>query len=321
MKYLPAVLLLMLCVNCADGKKKTTPELQKKRDYKIAYNVLSDTSIDNYDVFVMDMDGKNSKNITPFDGVEWTYYAAGRDLYVISDKDTTHRIYFLYRTDAEGSKYEKVSNFRLADSWIGSRYDGQELIVRPHKTVDTAFYIIGRKGNILKRLKPELAYMNDANFSPDGSLIVFRGAEKPFKKDNGYIDELYMMNDDGSDLRQLTHYPIGDTTAKWYSYHAGPPMWHPTENFISYNSKQGGKSSLFAISPDGTGKRELFPQDSLQQGWHRWSPDGKWLAIEVFDKDGSQFHIQMVNWNTKEATILTGTEYRFQQAPVFVEVD
>lgn len=321
MKYVITSIIGLLFINCADKKNDQNTIPEKKDVYKIAYNVLSDTAIDNYDVFVMDMDGGNSKNITKFDGVEWTYNAAGSDLYVISDKDTTHRIYFLYRTDSEGSEYEKVTNFRLADSWIGSRYDGNELIVRPHRTVDTAFYIIDRKGKILKKLKPALAYLNDPHFSPDGSQIVFRGADKPFKKDVGYVDELYLMNADGSELKQLTHYPVTDTTAKWYNYHAGPPRWHPTENFISYNSKQGGKSSLFAIAPDGSGKRELFPQDSLHQGWHEWSPDGKWLAIEVFDSNGKQYHLQLVNWETKEAKIITGTDYRFQQAPVFVKVD
>lgn len=321
MKNTYVVILLVILIGCGSESKDKQVRTEPEKEYRIAYNVLFDDEADNYEVFVMNMDGSAKKNITKFGGVEWSYNAAGKELYVISDKDTTHRNYFLYRTDADGSKYEKVSDLRLADSWINSRYDGDELIVEPHRTVDTAFYIIDRNGSILKKLKPPLPYFNDANFSPDGSKIVFRGARKPFKKDPGYRDELFLMNSDGSQLTQLTNYPAKDTTAKWYEYHAGPPMWHPTENFISYQSVQKGKSTLFAILPDGSKQWELFPQDSVQRGWHRWSPDGKWLAVEVFNIEETQYHIQLVNWETKETKTLTDTTYKYQQAPLFVEVD
>jgi TolB protein len=129
------------------------------------------------------------------------------------------------------------------------------------------------------------------------------------------------MNDDGGELRQLTHYPKDDTTALWYNYHAGPPMWHPTQNFISYQSVQNGKSSIYAISPDGMKQWKLTKGDSLQQGWHRWSPDGKWLAIEVYTMKEDHFYIQLMNWETKETKILTDTTFKYQQAPVFVEFD
>ena len=290
-------------------------------NYKIAYNVLLDGEEDNYEVFSMNLDGSDKRNISNLKGVEWTYNAHGKELYMISDKDSTHRVYYLYRTNSEGDSPMKVSDIRLADSWINTRKDGSELIVEPHHSVDTAFYILDYKGSLLKKIRPDLPYFNDANFSPDGKQIVFRGGNKPFKKDSGFLDELYIINDDGTRMRQLTNYPKNDTTALWYNYHAGPPMWHPTENFISYNSVQNGKSSLFAVTPDGSRQWKLTENDSLQQGWHRWSPDGKWLAIEVFDFNGDQFHIELMNWETKESKILTDTTYRFQQAPVFVEVD
>ncbi|MBT8179924.1 MAG: hypothetical protein HKP60_12480 [Eudoraea sp.] len=285
----------------------------------IVYNVLVDAEGDNYEVFVMDMDGKNPKNITNLKGVEWTYYADGDKVYYISDKDTLHRYYFLYRMQPDGSEKIKVSNIRLADSWHSSRFKGKELIVRPHSSVDTAFYIIDTSGKVIKKLRPPFPYFSDPLFSPDGSQIVFRAAKAPFKRNEMFRDELYMMNDEGDSLRQLTFYPEGDTTAIWHNYKAGPPRWNTRENFISYHSFQEGKYSLFAVSPDG--KRHWKLTDlKYSEGWHDWSPDGKYLAVEVFDKGQTQFHIGFMNWDTRDFSILTDTLYRYQQAPVFVKV-
>lgn len=315
-------LLIVVLIHFSCKESENNPEaVEKPVDvYSIAYNVLYDDD-DNHEVFTMKLDGSDAENITSLAGVEWTYYAHGKDLYFISDKDTAHRNYFLYKTDFLGTNPKKIFDVRLADSWMDSRKNGAELIVRPHKSVDTAFYIIDTLGNIKAEIKPELAYFNDPIFSPDGSKIVFRGANRPFKKDSGYVDELYIMNVTGNGLKQLTNYPKNDTTAKWHNYHAGPPRWHPSEDFISYQSKQAGKSSLFAISPDGKNQWKLTENDTLHQGWHSWSPDGKWLAIGVSDLEETQYHIQLINWETKESRILTDTIFKFQQAPVFVEME
>jgi TolB protein len=125
------------------------------------------------------------------------------------------------------------------------------------------------------------------------------------------------MNSDGSNLRQLTHYPENDSTAAWYSYHAGRPRWHPNENFISYQSKQNGKSSLFGVTPDGKKQWKLTGIEH-NEGWHDWSADGKYLAIETYDLKQEQFHITLMEWNSKTYNTLTRTLYRLQQAPVFV---
>jgi TolB protein len=310
-----------MLISCKESKNNSEAIEKTKEEYKIAYNVLYEAENDNYEVFSMNMDGSKPKNITNLKGVEWTYLAYGKDLYFISDKDTATRNYFLYKTDFNGGDPKKIFNNRLADSWMGVRKNGKELIIRPHNSVDTAFYIIDTLGNILKKVNPGLKYFNDPAFSPEGKEIVFRGSNKAFKKESGYLDELYIMKVEGNAIKKLTSYPETDTTAAWYNYHAGPPRWHPTKNFISYQSRQDGKSRLFAIAPSGGESWELVKNDTLNLGWHDWSNDGKWLAIEVSDLKGEQYHIQLINWETKESRILTDTLYKFQQAPVFVRTD
>ncbi|NNC84221.1 MAG: hypothetical protein HKN79_11650 [Flavobacteriales bacterium] len=303
----------------------------ESRDYLIAYNVLVPDSANesNYEVFLTDMEGSYHRNLTNHPDVAWTYEAYDDRILFNSDRDTCYRCYFLYEMDVQGKILQKVSDIQLQDSWMGVRKEGQELLVNPKH--DSVFYLIDREGNLLERLDPGMKYINDPAFSPDGLQIVFRGSlrSKKEKRDRymnvphserlekEFIDELYIMSSDGSDVRQLTHYPIGDTTALWYNYHAGPPRWHPKEGYISYQSKQDGKSSLFGVQPDGSSMGRLTDLEG-QEGWHDWSPDGRYLVIEVWDLDYERSDIILYDMQRKDHKVLTGDAYDLQQAPVFV---
>lgn len=314
-----ALLLALSLWSCKEQPETTASETEPSlNNYAIAYNVLYDNEADNYEVFTMDVDGSHQQNVTKLPGVEWTYYAYKDQLYFISDKDTCQRCaYYLYVTDYKGSTPRKVSDIQLADSWMSSRKDGQELIVRPHAKVDSVLYILDAQGKLLQRLETGMPNFSDPLFVNDGAQVVFRGGTKKSKREEGYQEELYKMNVDGTELQQLTHYPIADTTAKWWAYKAGPPKQHPTEKFISYQSFQDGKYSLYAVTLDGD-KQWKLTDLAQNEGWHCWSPDGKWLAIELFDTDQTQFHIGLMDWQTKVLTILTDTTYKYQQAPHFV---
>jgi TolB protein len=316
MKYLIVLALSFYLASCQTASD-SPQETDNQSELKIAYNVFHDKEKDDYEVFIMDLDGKNQKNITNWEGVDWVDYAFKDKIYYISDLDTTHRLYYLHEMDASGKNVRKVSDIRLADSRYSSRKNGTEFIVRPHKSVDSAFYIINFLGALIQRVDPGLAYLSDPYFSPDGNQIVFRGSDKKFKKEEGFIDELYILNLANSELRQLTHYPTQDTTAEWYAYHAGPPVWLP-DGRITYASKQEGVYSIF--STDSTGKEpvRLTPLDK-NAVYHKWSPDGKLLVYEGSDVETGAYEIYLMNMETKEEKQLTrDTVSQFH--PVFVEV-
>jgi len=313
-----ASLLLGICSGASahqnsekDNRADADPE------YAIAYNVLVDGELDNYDVFTMNIDGTEKINITNLSGVEWSYYSYEDKVFFISDKDACHRCFYLYTTDYKGDTPRKISDIRLADSWMSSRNNGTEIIVDPHQSVDSAFYMIDLKGNLLSRVETGFPYAADPLFVNDGRQIVFRGGETKSKLIEGFNEELYIMDADGSNRRQLTHYPTNDTSSGRFGYRAGTPKLHPTENYISYQSKQSGKYSLYAVSLDGA-KQWKLTDNKENEGWHDWSPDGKWLAIELFDNDQTQFHIGLMNWETKEMKVLTDDEFQYQQSPNFV---
>ena len=301
--------------NCTPGKQ-TASKQELLSNYKIAYNVFLNEEKDDYEVFVMNPDGTGKKNISNSPGVEWVYFAHGDKIYFISDRDTCHRCYFLYETNAEGENIRKVTDYRLDDSWMSSRFDGKELIIRPWGKLDSAFYIINiQSGKLVSRVRADLPYQTDPVFSPDGKQIVFRGSYSKFTKDRTHFDELFIMNADGTGLRQLTTYPASDTTAEWHAYHAGPPVWEPNGGFISFISKQQGKYSIFAMTPDGKPQRK-FPGEIQNEGWHAWSPGGNWIAVEMTDAENN-YDIYLMKKDGMGKVRLTDNPM-YEQAPVFV---
>lgn len=314
--FIGVILLLASCIDHQDVVDISKTEVESR--YAIAYNVLTDSEKDNYEVFTMNMDGSDKRNVTRLSGVEWSYFSFHDQLYFLSDKDTCQRCaYYLYETNYKGEHPRKISDVPLADSWMSSRKNGNEIIIKPHKSIDSVFYIIDLNGKVLKKVNTGLPYAFDPAFSPDGKTIAFRGANKKSKREEDFDDEIYIINDDGTGLKKLTEYPQSDTTAQWYSYKAGPPQWHPTDHFISYASFQNGKYSLYGVTPDGK-KNWKLTDNPYNEVYHSWSPDGNWLVTDLSDTLETKFQIGLMNWKSREMKILTDTSYSFQQAPNFV---
>lgn len=287
--------------------------------YKIAYNVLQDQKADDYEVYVMNADGSDPKNVTNHKDVAWTYYSLPGKLLFISDRGACRRCYFLYSADVDGSNVRKVSNLQLEDSWMGSRNKGKELIVAGR--IDTRvryqlFTIDVATGNYRQITNEPASAFRDPSFSPDGKQIVY--VYKKNRTDRTEIEEMYIMNSDGSNRRRLTTYPATDPLAKDFGYKVGPPHWNAKYKFISYQSNQAGKQSIYAVTPDGKKQWKLF-DTKLDEGWHDWSLDGEWLTFDSRDPGSGRHDIYMMNYRTKETKKLTGdSPMKFHQSPVFV---
>lgn len=284
--------------------------LEPSDSLRITYNVCVDVEADNYEVFVMDLDGTGKKNISNWKGVDWVYAAYGDRIFFISDRASDHRKYHLYEMDCNGENLRQITEFLLEDSWLDTRKNGQELIVSGKK--DGArhdLFLIDRQGLVIKRVTENQVYENDPSFSPDGSHIVYRS------KASG-IDELWVMELALGKTYQLTHYSEDANGQERYGYHAGPPFWEPTKNIISFASMRGGRHQLYTIKPDGSDLKLLvdFPGEQV---YHAWSPDGEWLAFDSKNEEG-HYNIYLLKVATKGITQLTHSP-QIEQAPVFVQ--
>jgi TolB protein len=317
MKHVPAISLIL---TFAFSASKITLA-QQTEGLKIAFNVLEDQKADNYDVYVMSIDGSASKNITNHKDVAWTYYAWRNKLYFVSDRDACRRCYFLHESDADGKNIRKVSNLQLEDSWMGTRNNGSEMIVagRIGTTLRYQLFVIDIATGRFRQLTNEpAAAFRDPTFSPDGKKIAY--VYKKNRTNRSEIEELYVMNANETKRKKLTTYPAADPMAKEPGYKVGPPHWNAKHKFITYQSEQGGKSSIYAVTPDGK-KQWKLTSNAHTEGWHDWSPDGNWLAFDARDAASGRYDIFLMNYATKEVKKLTGeSPMKYHQSPVFVEV-
>lgn len=313
MKYI-IIIFCFATLTCKSPSEKYSVDL------RIVYNVYYDTLNDDYEVFSMNMDGSDKRNISNSKGVDWVYYAYRDKVYFISDRDTTHRMYFLYEMDAYGNNIRKVTELRLEDSWLGSRKEGKELVVagRIGKEVRHQLFLVDTEtGSYSPLAHDTIASFNSPIFSPDGNKIVFlyRKNKRNFQTEK---TELWMMDADGNNMKQLTFFPQNDTTAKWHDFHAGSPFWEPNQNVISYMSMQKANYSIFTIHPDGTGGKQLT-KDDANEGWHAWSPDGQWIVYDGSDLNNEYYDIYLMRSDGSEVKRLTD-DWRTEQAPIFAEV-
>lgn len=293
--------------------------VQAQPKWSIAFNVLQDKAADDYEIYTMDAEGNSQTNVTKNKDVAWTYYSVPGKLLFVSDRESCKRCYQLFESDHDGNAVRKVSELRLEDSWMGSTDKGSKLIVsgRNDKDIRYQLFLIDRKTGEYKQLtnEPKAAF-RDPIFSPDGKKIVY--VYKKNRTDRTEIEELYIMDADGRNAKRLTTYPANDPMAKEPGYKAGPPHWNKKYDLISYNSGQNGKGSIYAVTPDGK-KQWKLTDNTFEEGWHDWSPDGKWLVGDVYDKETGRYDIYLMNYKTKQIKILTSkNQFKYNQAPVFL---
>ena len=105
--------------------------------------------------------------------------------------------------------------------------------------------------------------VGDPQLSPDGRTVAFTSGSVD-KQANRVITQIYTINIDGSNLKQIT---TGDKS------HSSP-RWSPDGKRLAFVT--GGQ--IWTMEPDGD-DREQITKVSTGAGGPVWSPDGRWIAF------------------------------------------
>ncbi|NMB88984.1 MAG: substrate-binding domain-containing protein [Chloroflexi bacterium] len=130
-------------------------------------------------------------------------------------------------------------------------------------------------------------------WSPDGSRIAFV-SNRENEPDGGQF--IYVMNADGSQVRQLTR----ENDSDW-------PDWSPDGRQITYTSQ----GDIFVMDAGGSGQAANLTHSPEKDAQATWSPDGSqiaWLSGEdwkwnvfVMSPDGS--HVRQITDNGQVSTL------------------
>ncbi len=100
-------------------------------------------------------------------------------------------------------------------------------------------------------------------WSPDGSRIVFHSTRA------GAEDQIFIMNADGSGVRQLTFTEAANRTA----------VFSPDGRKIAFQSERDGNREIYVMNADGSEQTRLTFEDS-EDSHPKWSGDGRQIIFD-----------------------------------------
>jgi Tol biopolymer transport system component len=240
-----------------------------------------------YQIFVMDLATGRVRRVSPGVGKTTCSYFSpdGKKIIFASshlDPDAKSR----YAEEYQRREEERLQHKRRRYQWD---FD-------PHMDIFEA----NPDGTRLKRLTNAKGYDAEGSYSPDGKQIVFcsnRSGEENL--------ELYIMDADGKNLRQLTHAP------KCYN---GGPFFSPDGKRVIFRSDRKKKDhlQLYVINADGTGERALTDDLNWVYWAPYWSADGRHIVYTAADHSNPMVR---PNYDLWWMNLETGKKVRLTYAP------
>jgi len=245
----------------------------------------------------------NSKR---FQDEELKFRASGQERRYSWDYDPEFE---LYVRSAKTGNYRRLTNARGYDAEASYSPDGQwivfssnrqaydhQLTAAEQKQLDTdpsyfsEIYIMkaDADGSGPKRLTNVVGYDGGPFFSPDGKRIVWRRFDE-----SGLIANVFTMNLDGSDVRQITDFG----SMSW------APYIHPSGRYIIFSSNKLGFENfeLFLVDIDGRKEPVRVTYSDGFDGLPVPSPDGKQLAWTSNRGGSREGQIFLAEWNHEKA--------------------
>jgi dipeptidyl aminopeptidase/acylaminoacyl peptidase len=132
--------------------------------------------------------------------------------------------------------------------------------------------------------------LGEAAWSPDGRQILYSGNA------TGRIN-LWIMNSDGTGAHQLLHSDDAQSGA----------IWSKDGQSVVYQQDRGGDEiyDLYTVPAAGGTPQALTQTDQISETNPHFSPDGKWLAFQHKEKQGSSVNLSIMDWSTHQVRLLT----------------
>jgi Tol biopolymer transport system component len=211
-----------------------------------------------YQIFVMDLDTGKYRRVSPGVGkTTCAYFRPDGKKIIFASSHLDPDPKKSYAEEFERRDEEKKTGKRRRYLWD---FD-------PHMDIFEA----NPDGSQLRRLTDATGYDAEGSYSPDGKHIVFCSN----RSGEGNL-ELYIMDADGQNVRQLTRAP------KCYN---GGPFFSPDGKRVIFRSDRSKKDhlQLYVINSDGTGERALTDDLNWVFWAPYWHPDGKHIVYTAAD--------------------------------------
>jgi len=176
------------------------------------------------------------------------------------------------------------------------------------------------KTGTLRNLTKAQGYDAEGCYSPDGKLIVFSSnreayerelseeEKKIFERDKSYFADIYLMNADGSNLRQLTNVPGYD----------GGPFFSADGRRVCWRrfAENGHQAEIFSMKVDGSSQRQLTTLGKMS--WAPFfHPSGEYLIFSTNVHGFQNFELYLVDDDGRKEPIRVTFADGFDGLPCF----
>ena len=196
-----------------------------------------------------------------------------------------YETYDVFASNLDGSGLRQLTTEEGYDAEATFSPAGDRIVFTSARDGDLELYSMAPDGSDVIRLTDRPGYDGGAFYSPDGSKIIWRAhypGEGPELEDyrrllsQGLLRpgelEIYIMDADGSDQRQLTQ--LGGANFA--------PYWHPSGEKIVFSSNHhdpdGRDFEIYMINLDGSGLTRITYSEGFD-GFPVFSPDGQHLVF------------------------------------------
>ena len=233
--------------------------------------------------------------------------AAGADCPLPADRSRgyvwpVYSSYDIYEAKPDGSDAHRLTTtpgYDAESTWCAK---GGKFVFTSDRDGDLELYEMNDKGSV-RRLTNMPGYDGGAFYNADCTEIVFRGFHPTGAELDDYrsllakdlvrptIMELFVMNADGSNLRQITH----NNAANFC------PYFFPDGKRIIYSSNagdpKGREFDLFAVSKDGASTERITTAPGFD-GFPMFSPDGKLIvwASNRANPESHETNLYIAEW-------------------------
>jgi Tol biopolymer transport system component len=193
--------------------------------------------------------------------------------------------YDIFTANWDGSDLRRLTSTPGYDAEATISRDGSKIVFTSVRDGDLDLYTMNADGTNVKRLTQEVGYDGGAFFSADGKQIVYRAHHPTDPKQiedyqallrDGLVRpttlELFVMNADGSNRRQLTRNGAANFA----------PFFHPDGKRVIFSSNladpRGREFDIYLINVDGTGQERITYAGGFD-GFPMFSSDGKRLVF------------------------------------------
>ena len=219
----------------------------------------------NDEIYVMDIDGKNPRNLTNHPGSDFSpaWSPDGQRIAFLSFRKKEDGLYVM---DADGKNQHYLAHMHQPGHATWSP-NGKQIAFECAVGRRTDICVVdadgGKPHNLtLHPFGNPLHHFDDEHptWSPDGRQIAFTS--------NREGQGIFVMDRDGNNLRRLT-------PPRTWDYN---PAWSPDGKQIAFQSSQNESIDIYVMNADGSNRRRLT-RHPAHDHYPSWSPDGQKIVF------------------------------------------